>query len=287
MHRWSRRAAKWAVAAALTGLALPCAWAAAALDGLATIVDGPVAVTHGTGRFALAEGVHVGDGDIVETAGAAKLARLEFDDGRFLNLGPDTAVLLSPRFTGEAGRTAAVYLLHGWVKTNLSVASPALDARQPEGVIVLDIVPDRARVYAESGRVDIAERRAGVGVQTLRPGEMFRREHDAKSVVPRATAGFVAEMPRPFMDTLPLRAAQFKGRSVAPKPLPAPTYADLQPWLDAEPALRRSYVSRWLPLSHEAAFRKALAEGLAAHREWERILFPERFRPASAPHSMH
>lgn len=288
MGAWSRVAAVlgWVsmVGALMSGV--PAAGAEPATNAVATIVDGATTVTHGTDRFVLAEGVRLGDGDIVDTTGA-RLVRIELDDGRFLNLGPDTLVLLSPRFTGDAGRSAQVYLLHGWVKTNLAVAAPALDARQPEGVIVASIGPERARVYAESGRVELAEHRAGARPQGLKPGELFQRDHDTPSVVPRATPAFVAEMPRPFMDTLPSRAAQFKGRNVAPKALPVPTYAELQPWLDAEPALRKSYVARWLPLTHDAAFRKALAADLPAHREWERILFPERFKPASAPHSMH
>jgi hypothetical protein len=72
---------------------------------------------------------------------------------------------------------------------------------------------------------------------------------------------------------------------VAPKAAPDFSYADVEPWLKAEPALRKPLVQRWRAKAREPAFRAALVSNLKAHPEWDPILFPEKYLPkhASAP----
>jgi hypothetical protein len=81
-------------------------------------------------------------------------------------------------------------------------------------------------------------------------------------------------MPRAFMDSLPSRAAAFQGKDVVAKELGPIAYADAQPWIDAEPALRRAFVKRWRTLAKGAEFRRGLVAGLKSHPEWEPVLFP-------------
>lgn len=276
-----RRLAAWLLAVVL----LLCGSASRAADAnaIVTILDGEATLIRGTARFGLAEGVRLQAGDIVTTAPAARLLRIELADGRALNLGGATQLLLAPHFTGGRRPPADAYLLQGWAKGNLALASAALDLREPGGKAVMHVQADSVQVFTESGSAVLEEHRADAAPVTLKPGQFFQRQGAAHGVAPRPSAEFIAQVPRPFLDTLPARAALFKARVVAPKPQPAPTYGDLQPWLDAEPALRRSYVSRWMPLAR-GEFRKALVADLRAHREWERILFPERFqRPSSSP----
>jgi len=56
--------------------------------------------------------------------------------------------------------------------------------------------------------------------------------------------------------------------------LPKPTYAELEPWLTAEPALRRRFPKRFGARAAEPEFRKALIAHLSSHREWQPVLFP-------------
>jgi hypothetical protein len=60
----------------------------------------------------------------------------------------------------------------------------------------------------------------------------------------------------------------------------------VQAWIDAEPALRGGFVTRWRTLARQGEFRKGLEQGLAAHPEWDRVLHPERYLPASSPAPM-
>lgn len=251
--------------------------------GVVTIAEGEASLVRGTAKFATAEGVRVGAGDIVETGTAARLLRIEFDDGKVLNLGPGTRLMLAPRLADKARAEARLYLVQGWIKTDLPVASPLIDLRQAAGPVVLALLPEGVQAFSESGTALLQERRPGAAPLPLKPGEYFQHLGDGKpAVAPRPAPAFLEHIPRPFLDTLPARAGLFKQRQVSPKPLGAASYAELQPWIDGEPALRRPLQSRWMPLLREPEFRKALAAGLPRHPEWERVLFPERFKPASA-----
>ena len=49
-------------------------------------------------------------------------------------------------------------------------------------------------------------------------------------------------------------------------------------WLAVEPTLRRPAMKRWRDLTRDAAFREALVANMTAHPEWDRVLFPEKYR---------
>ena len=53
--------------------------------------------------------------------------------------------------------------------------------------------------------------------------------------------------------------------------------------IDAEPALRPQFVPRWRTLAKAPEFRAGLVAGIAAHPEWDRLLFPEKYRPKPPP----
>ena len=56
---------------------------------------------------------------------------------------------------------------------------------------------------------------------------------------------FVSEMPRPFRDSLPLRAERFRDRPAQLREAPEFGYADVESWLKAEPSVRRPLMQRW------------------------------------------
>jgi hypothetical protein len=242
-----------------------------------------------TGRFALTEGVDVQAGDIVETAPRVGIVRLELADGSTLDLGPDTRLLLAPRLR-DARRTRAsgAYLLGGWLKlahgTNAApfgIASPLGDVTSVAGSAVTHVDDASFVLFQESGQSTIAEAAApkGGAPRALKAGETYALRDGKASVQPRPDAAFVSTLPPAFRDTLPARAGRFANAHRTAKPLPAPTYADLEPWLMGEPALRASLLPRWRRLAAAPEFRSALVAHRKGLPEWEPILFPPPPKP--------
>lgn len=280
------------------------AWSA---DRLATvtILDGELFVTRDASRYAMAEGTRLQADDILETGPATRLARIEFASGPFVDMGPATRLWLSPRF-GErgAGRAARVYMLDGWVKLTAPkegadlFASPSLDIASIGHDVVVALAPATTQVFAETGQAQLVERtgdkpdgkggdkpggKAG-GVVKLGPGDFYTRAADSKSsVAPRPSADFIQRVPRPFLDTLPSRAAQFDAKEVAPKLLGPVGYADAQPWIDGEASIRPAFLARWKRLAQNPEFRKGLLANERAHPEWDRVLHPEKYLPKPRP----
>jgi hypothetical protein len=265
---------------------VPVAARAATPIGLATIVDGDAVLVRDVARLGLAEGVALEPGDIVETTPKASVVRLELVDGTVLDLGPDTRLLLAPRLRdARRARASDAYLLQGWLKlaaTNgaaskrVGIATAPADVTTLGGSTVEHVEGDALVLFQESGQSTIAEAAApnGSAPRPLKAGETYAWRDGKASVQPRPDPAFVALLPRTFRDALPRRAALFQKASRSPKPLPAPTYADLEPWLTAEQPLRSALLPRWRRLARDAEFRSALVAHRKSHPEWERILFP-------------
>lgn len=287
----------WRLLSILWLLAVPMLGVAAAPLATVTIVDGDApTIMRDAAKLSAAEGVRLFADDIVESPDKTRLVRIEFADGTILDLGPNTRLLLAPRLTG-AKRSGKVYLMQGFVKLTVpkgtpagaaTLTSPAFDVSWLTRDVVLQVLPDESYAFAESGDVSLAERAGGkeVGNHKLKSGEFYARGGDNKVTVSgRPAPGFIQRLPRAFLDTLPSRAELFKTREVEPKPIGAIAYADAQPWIDAEAALRPGFVTRWKAQARNPEFRKGLVAQIAAHPEWDRTLFPEKYlpKPASAP----
>jgi len=234
-----------ALAAAILGaIVLPAM--AAEPRALLTIADGPVQVMRGGLKFDAVEGLALADDDIVRTAPPTRVARIEFADGRALDLGPATqALLLSERAAqaqGWSGATAMV--LQGWGKLSAGATAGRLvmphavvvgDAR---GVLLVHAAPDGAALaFAESRGLTLLPRGAGGAEVLLREGESWAR--DAASAAVRVTSRLAGlrDVPRALADTLPHRARQFDGRAVDASEGSAIEAADLAAWSAVEPVL--------------------------------------------------
>lgn len=269
----------------------PATALAAPSVALVTIVDGEAHLVRGATRHALAEGVRLSRDDIVETTPQARLLRMEFSDGVLLDLGPGSRVLIAPRLAGDRARPASrLHLLAGVAKLTVpkplpatagNLSSPALDATGVERSAVFVVQGQEAQVFAESGAVTLQERRAGKasGKVTVKSSEFYSRDAEGKAgTTARPTGAFIQRLPRAFMDTLPARAAVFASREVPPERRGELSYAEAEPWVDAE-GLRAHFATRWRALAHNPAFRAGLLTNMTAHPEWDRILFPEKYLP--------
>jgi hypothetical protein len=272
------------------GLGLLCAAAAQAqtpapaAGWILSLVDGEATVVDGAKRFAGQPGLRVGPGALVETSDKTTVVRFEHvGDQSTLDLGPGTrAMLLPPALATRGGRAPAAYLLQGWAKLASGGAgnvnglmAPGLELLPFSGRAVVQVSGKQAQVFAETGTLQVAERR-GAGEAVVLPAGTYLAGDGVRAggVAPRPPADWLKTVPRAFRDTLPLRAAVLKTRPVERSVLPGPTYEQLAHWLAAEPYVRRDFPQRFGALARDPAFRRGLRAHLNAHPEWAWVLDP-------------
>jgi hypothetical protein len=240
--------------------------------------------------------VRLAAGDIVETA-PSTFAQVELADQSVAQFGPATRVMFAesgPR--QKPGRF--LYLMDGWLKwigaKREAAAAAGFDLHAPQfeipagpATVTLHSLPASLDLFVESGSIRLNERQAGGnagGTVALKSGDFYQRKFPTRGTVAGVAApAFVADVPRPFRDSLPPRLDRFRERAVQPKDAPAFAYADVEAWLQAEPAVRRPLMQRWRSKAQESAFRAALVANLRAHPEWDPILFPEKYKPKEPP----
>jgi hypothetical protein len=277
------RVARWAWAV----LACPLTLAAAEPPAVVTLLEGSATLTRGVGRHALAEGVRLQSGDILEIADKG-LCEMEFAEGAALALGPGsrTLAITLPHAKPAPGD---FYLVQGVAKlsrtkpaTRVRVITPLLALHTAEGTSVLLVQGGEASVFVESGEVRVSAPAASSAsaAQRLKSGDFYTVKAGQKGVLAgRPSPAFVNALPRVFLDPLPSRLARFKDRPVQPRPLHAASYAEVETWLKAPPAIRRPMLARFQSRAGDPAFRAALVENLRFHPEWDPILFPEKYLP--------
>ncbi|MGL6109793.1 MAG: hypothetical protein ACRC2B_06780 [Rubrivivax sp.] len=284
-----RRANVAGVLALLLGATSGMTLAAGAV-GVVTILDGEATLLRERDKLTLAEGVRVAADDIIELGAKGRFLRIEFSDGASLGLGPDTRVQLLPRLAPERGRPAPrLYLLSGWAKlgaapsTATALATPWFGVSTLTGAGVFAVQADGALAFAESGDLTLRPLRPQPGAPIgLKSGELLSLGGNAKpQLLARPSASFTQAVPKTFLDNLPARSALFQAKQTDPKPIGAVAYADVQAWIDAEPALRKANLARWKPLAANPQFRKGLLADMKAHPEWRVVLFPPE--AASSP----
>ena len=267
---------------------------ARAAEALATItiLEGPALIYRGTGRLHAAEGVRLQWGDIFETD-EGSFAQVEFADQAVAQFGPKTSAMLGTSTAKQKTTERWLYLMNGWAKVTGSKAEEkgpsGFDVRSRlfwvspnTGVVVYAVKPDEATMFVERGNARLLEQQsgAGQGPVNLRAGDYYQRRAGERGLATaRPISEFLADMPRGFRDSLPLRAERFSGQDVFPKDAGAFSYANVEPWLKAESWVRRPLVQRWRPKAKEADFRAALIANLSSHTEWDPILFPEKYLP--------
>lgn len=272
-------------------MAVPVGAAGADAAATVTLVEGQAALLRGTTRYALVEGVRLQPGDIVEVPEKG-LAQIQFAQGARLSLGPQSrfyaAVLTAGR--GKTDVTDELYLLAGWSKFSLErsaapfrLTTPLFGLSTSGATAVIHVQASEAGMYVEGGELRLAEglaKAVNSSPVQLKGGQFYARKADQKGVIQsRAAPAFVAAMPRHYQDNLPEGTPRSTEREVAPRHVGELDYADVEFWLKAPRELRRPIMQRLRPLSRDPAFRKAVIANMRFHPEWDRILFPEKYRP--------
>jgi len=260
--------------------------------GIVTILQGRATVIRALSQFDAAEGMRLLADDLVKTDKDTFL-RIEYEDQSSIEVGPQTQLQLNHPAARKKNRPA-LYVLEGWVKLGAgkadsngkaAFASVAMDVIDLTGVMVMRGDSASREIFAEQGTGRWVDRDPhGAEPVMLKQGDFLvaAQERAPKSQA-RPSADFMAALPRPFRDTLPFRYNLFKDRAVAPKDPQPFTYADVEPWLNAEPSVRRQFVVMWRRKADNAAFRASLDHDLQKHPEWDPVLHPEKYEPPPQP----
>ena len=248
-------------------------------------------LVRGVTRYALAEGVRLQSGDIVEV-GDKGLAQIEFPDGAALSLGAGTRMLAVSMLQGKAAG-GNYYVTQGALKiagvqkdARLRFVTPVFTLQPVEGIAVALVSGGEGSVFVESGesRLDGPPAKgAATAPVRLKGGEFFTLKAGQKgAVAPRPSQAFIGALPRAFLDSLPSRMARYKEREVQPRQLALATYAEVETWLKGPPDVRRPLVKRFEQRADDPAFRAALVANLRFHPEWDPVLYPEKYEKPEA-----
>ena len=221
--------------------------------------------------------------------GDGAFVQVELVEQTVLGIGPNARIMVGGPVRLKAERT--LYALGGWYKlTNarkdgnaraFEFRSPLLEIGLLPGVVVMQLKGSDGHRVRRAGRPQAGGTPCGICIGSApRPDvPSSRRFSDSGSVGASPPAAFLAELPRPFRDSLPLRADKFHDREVQPKAAPDFTYADVEAWLNSESPFRRQFIERWRVKARDPEFRRGLIAGLASHPEWDPVLFPEKYLP--------
>jgi hypothetical protein len=265
--------------------------------GSVTLLEGSLRVIRGTIVLKGVEGMHVRQGDILESSDTG-FAQVEFDGGAVLALGSASRVYVRRHSGGKGGskEPAELILLSGWLKGESSATAgsyryetPELAATTANGTVLIHAYQGICDVFVESGAATVGETGQDGAVRApaaAKAGQFFSR-HTGKgaATATRPTPAFIDAMPHPFRDTLPSRLAHFAGKTIEPKVDHQASYGEVETYLRMPPAWRRGMVERFEPRLKDTEFRKQLEAHLANHPEWDEILHPDKEpkEPADKP----
>lgn len=265
--------------------------------GKFTFVDGQVQLVRGTQVLAAAPGLAVDESDLIETK-AGGYALIEFEDGLRLGIGTDTRLMLRTLHPRAKAAVHELAVLGGWVKVQSALAqgvkdyrvlAPGLNLQWREASFIVRIEDGLAAFYVESGalRTSVLDRRGRPSVPSeVRAGRFGAQgANGALASRERPSEAFVAAMPRPFRDPLPPLLSRFGARVVEPRIVDAVSYAEVAPWLQGPKPWRSGFIARFRPRLTDSGFRQDMVSNMKAHPEWDRVLFPEKYRPRPPPPS--
>lgn len=222
----------------------PAATAAATVATIA-VADQPLRVLRDTTFYTALRGAPLLAGDIIE-AGTGTL-QLEAPQCCILALGPATRVYFK-----AGGKALELVLLGGWLKVQAASGAPAarISAGGVElansGSVIVHTDAGKAELFVETGDPAVTDLQ-GAKAPTKVTHEQFavRSAGQPLKVLPRPPREFLSGMPRTFQDVLLPPAV--KAAAAAPKIERRATFADVAPWLAAEPALHQALHRRFYP----------------------------------------
>ncbi|MDO9600196.1 MAG: FecR domain-containing protein [Azoarcus sp.] len=276
----------WVLLAAL----LPLSLAHAQAEGKVTFIDGRVHLIRGVQVLDAVPGLAVSEADMVGTA-AGGYVLIEFGDGLRLGLGPDTRLLLRTLNPRGKDSVRELAVLGGWIKVQSALAdgikdyrllAPGLSLQWREASFIARVGAADTALFVETGvlHASVADGKGRVPAPSeVRGGRFVTHADGVLTTRERPGEPFVVAMPRPFRDPLPPLLSRIGTRVVEPRAVAEVAYADVAPWLQGPKAWRGSFIARFRSRASDAAFHRGLVDNMSAHPEWDRVLFPEKYRP--------
>jgi len=249
--------------------------------GTVTIADGRAHLARGLAVYAPAEGVTVEEGDLLELEDGA-LLQIELTDGSILSFSARAQALLPAALGGKAGD---LKLASGWCKLSLTTTGEvaALSTAQvrvvgQNAIYVLSAGAEGTQMFVESGELVpvFTATRAGQPA-VLKGGDFVGISPDAGvSLARRPPPGFVAAMPKVYLDKLPARLSRLKARGVAPRRERDAGFSDLDTWVKRYPSARTALLAQFAPLLKDKGFVRQLEPALKDYPEWELVVHPKK-----------
>jgi len=244
-------------------------------NGLVSFADaGAFSIVRRDTLLTGSKGVALLTGDIVET-GENAFVVVQEPGGDLVGIGPSTDV-----YFVERQEVITLFVLKGWVKVDVKsgpirLMGARLGIRGHQAVMLLHADERSNEVFDEQGSTTLLpadDDARPVGKETG-PSRFFLRgeQLDVRSQA-SPSAEFVAKMPAPFRDPLPVDAK-------VPEPVPARvvravSYADIESWLTIPREWRGSFVGRFRGRLKDPAFFAAMDAHQARLPEWKLILHP-------------
>jgi hypothetical protein len=254
----------------------------AAQTGVVAIADGPpFSIIRGDKLLDATKGVKLLAGDFVETQ-PGNFVVLELPGPAVVALGPSTRLYLL-----EHSDVPTFVVLRGWLKLDANVTGEGalhrvvglqLGAIARQGVFVVHVADHGDEVFHEAGVMTLLLR-DDAAMRSDRESKVtqffVREDRNPVVVAPRPAASFVAAMPVPFRDRLPVGLANDSIAKVTePKLIRAVSYADIADWLTIPRDWRVGFVHRFRGRLKDPAFFSAMNARLSLHPEWTQILHP-------------
>jgi hypothetical protein len=244
-------------------------------NGLVSFADaGAFSIVRRDTLLTGSKGVALLAGDIVET-GASAFVVIQEPGGDLVGIGPSTGV-----YFVERQEVITLFVLRGWVKVDVKsgpirLTGTRLGIQGHQAVMLLHADERSNEVFDEQGSTTLlaADGDARPVGKESGPSRFFLRGEQL-DVLSQASpsAEFVAKMPAPFRDPLPVYAK-------LPEPVPphmvrAVSYSDIESWLTIPREWRGSFVTRFRSRLKDPAFFAAMDAHQALLPEWKRILHP-------------
>jgi hypothetical protein len=258
--------------------------AQAAEVGAVTLLEGGGRLLRGATWYKLVTGARVEESDILEVADKTQ-AQIEFKAGSIVNLyGAGTVYLPPPPAKAKPGPVTLV-VPAGWIKavakpSGLQLRTPLLEFTGTDAIVVMRVSKAVVDFFVESGDghvVEVASSGADGPPRDAKRGEyVAKAPSGAITTVERAPRVFVDEMPRAYIDPLPVLAARLKAPPVLVVDREI-TYAEAEPWLSGRD--RALFERRFTSRLRDPAFRSAVMPNAARYPTWDRILNPQKYEP--------
>jgi hypothetical protein len=244
-------------------------------NGLVSFADaGAFSIVRRDTLLTGSKGVALLAGDIVET-GANAFVVIQEPGGDLVGIGPSTDV-----YFVERQEVMTLFVLRGWVKVDVKsgpirLTGTRLGIQGHQAVMLLHADERSNEVFDEQGSTTLLladEDARPVGKETG-PSRFFLRGEQL-DVLSQASpsAEFVANMPAPFRDPLPVYAKL--PEPTPPRVVRAVSYSDIEGWLTIPREWRARFVGRFRGRLKDPAFFAAMDAHQALLPEWKPILHP-------------